>query len=136
MKTSLSESFADEVASFIREFRGLRAAFLRVRQILGLRLVPRRRKRPAQARDPHNRLSLVQDFDEGPVVDVMEIRRQIAGGDDVEVVVVAVDPVDAGAERLVTAVLVGNIADAEPEWHLGVPRDDGPGRVERAVDVP
>jgi hypothetical protein len=78
----------------------------------------------------------VQDFDEGPVVDVMEILRQLAGGDDVEVVVVPVDPVDAGAERLVTAAVVGNVADAEPEWNLGVPRDDGPGRVERAVDVP
>jgi hypothetical protein len=65
----------------------------------------------------------------------MEILRQIAGGDDVEVVVVAVNPVDPGAERLVTAVVVGYVADAQPERNLGVPGHDRARGVERAVDV-
>ena len=65
----------------------------------------------------------------------MEIRRQIAGGDGVEVVVVAVDPVDASAERLVAAGFVGDVADAEPERDLGMARDDRARGVERAVDV-
>ena len=65
----------------------------------------------------------------------MEIRRQIAGGDGVEVVVVAVNPVDAGAERLVASGLVSDVADAQPERNLGMPRDDRPRGVERAVDV-
>ena len=106
-----------------------------MRKIRRLRLVPRRRERPAQAGNLHYRLSLVADFDRRPVVDVKQILRQIAGGDGVEVVVVAVNPVDAGAERLVTAVVVGNVADAEPEWNLGMPGHDRARGVERAVDV-
>jgi hypothetical protein len=65
----------------------------------------------------------------------MERRRQIAGGDGVEVVVVAVNPVDAGAERFVASGIVGDVADADPERNLGVARDDGARRLERAVDV-
>jgi len=65
----------------------------------------------------------------------MEILRQIAGGDGVEVVVVAVNPVDAGAEGLVSTLFVGDVADAEPEGNLGVARDDGSRGVECAVDV-
>jgi hypothetical protein len=65
----------------------------------------------------------------------MKIRGQIAGGDGVEVVVVAVNPVDAGARGFVASLFVGDVADAEPERDLGMPRDDRPGRVERAVDV-
>jgi len=64
-----------------------------------------------------------------------EIRRQIAGLDRIEVVVVPVNPVHTGADRLVTAVVVGDVADAEPEWNLRMPRDDRPRSVERAVDV-
>ena len=65
----------------------------------------------------------------------MEIHRQIAGADGVEVVVVAVDPVDAGAERFVASLFVGDVADAQPERDFGMARDDRPRRVERAVDV-
>ena len=78
----------------------------------------------------------MEDLDEGPVVDVMQILRQIAGGYRVEVVVVAVDPVEACAERLVAAEIVRDVTDAQPEWNLGMPRNDGPRGVERAVDVP
>jgi hypothetical protein len=66
---------------------------------------------------------------------VMQILGQRAGRDRVEVVVVAVDPVDGRAERLVGASVRRDIADAQPEWNLGMRRDDRPGRVERAVDV-
>jgi hypothetical protein len=65
----------------------------------------------------------------------MEAVRKIARGDGVEVVVVAVDPVDRRAERFVTSVFVGDVADAQPERNLGMARDDRPGGVERAVDV-
>jgi hypothetical protein len=42
----------------------------------------------------------------------MKVRRQIAGGDGVEVVVVAVNPVDRRTERFVAPVFVGDVADA------------------------
>jgi hypothetical protein len=71
----------------------------------------------------------------GPVGYVMKVRREITRGDGVEVVVVAVDPVDRSAERFVTSLFVGDVADAEPERNLGMERDDRPGGVERAVDV-
>jgi hypothetical protein len=66
---------------------------------------------------------------------VTEIRGQLAGGDRVEVVVVAVNPVDGGTERFVAPGFVGDVADAEPERNVGMPRDDAARRVERAVDV-
>ena len=65
----------------------------------------------------------------------MQARRQIAGGDGVEVVVVAVNPVDGGAQRFVAPVVGGDVTDAEPERHLGMARDDGARGVERAVNV-
>jgi hypothetical protein len=65
----------------------------------------------------------------------MQVRRQIAGRDGVEVVVVAVYPVDTAAERLIAPGVVGDVADAEPDRNLGMARDDGPRRGERAVDV-
>jgi hypothetical protein len=65
----------------------------------------------------------------------MEIRRQIAGRDRVEVVVVAVDPVDGCAEWLIPSCVRRDVADAEPEGNLGMPRDDRSRGVERAVDV-
>jgi len=65
----------------------------------------------------------------------MEIHRQIAGGDRVEVVVVAVNPVEAGAEGLVASGRVSDIADAQPEGNVWMPRDDRPRGVERAVNV-
>jgi hypothetical protein len=46
-----------------------------------------------------------------------------------------VNPVDARAERFVPAVLVGDVAHAQPERNLGVARDDLSRRLERAVDV-
>jgi hypothetical protein len=77
----------------------------------------------------------VGDFDSRPVVDVKQVLRQVVGRDRVEVVVVAVDPVDAAAERLVGAGSVRDVADAEPERNLGVARDDGSRGVECAVNV-
>jgi hypothetical protein len=65
----------------------------------------------------------------------MEIVRQVAGRDRVEVVVVAVNPVNARAKRLVATVIVGDVADAEPEGNVRVTGDDGARSVERAVDV-
>jgi hypothetical protein len=65
----------------------------------------------------------------------MQIRRQISGGDSVEVVVIAVDPVDRRAERFIPSSFVSDIADAEPERDLGMALDDRARGVERAVDV-
>ena len=73
--------------------------------------------------------------DQSAIVDVMQIRRQIAGRDGVEVVVVAVDPVDRSAERLVAPVRVGDVADAEPEGDVGMARDDAARGGEIAVNV-
>jgi hypothetical protein len=65
----------------------------------------------------------------------MHILGQRAGRDRVEVVVVAVDPVDGRAERLVGASVRRDIADAQPERNVRVGSDDGARGVERAVDV-
>jgi hypothetical protein len=65
----------------------------------------------------------------------MQIGWQIAGRDRVEVVVVAVDPVDGPAKRLVPSSVGRDVADAQPERDLGMPRDDRSRGVERAVDV-
>jgi hypothetical protein len=65
----------------------------------------------------------------------MKIRWEISGGDGVEVVVVAVNPVDRRRERFVPSSFVGDVADAQPERNPGMARDDRPGGVERAVDV-
>ena len=122
--------FADEMASFVRKLGRPGAPFLGMRQISGARLVPRRREGSSEPGHAD-----AGDIDRGPVANVMEIRWQIAGGDGVEVVVVAVDPVDPCAERLVSAEFVGDVADAQPDRDLGMPPNDGARRVERAVDV-
>jgi hypothetical protein len=70
-----------------------------------------------------------------PIRNVMEIRREISRGDSVEVVVVAVDPVDGSADGFIPAGFVGDVADAQPERNLGMAGDDRPRRIERAVDV-
>jgi hypothetical protein len=75
------------------------------------------------------------ELDRRAVVDVMQICRQIAGRDRVEVVVVAVDPVNGRAERLVGAGGGRDVADAQPEWNLRMRRDDRARRVEGAVNV-
>jgi hypothetical protein len=65
----------------------------------------------------------------------MKIRREISRNDRVEVVVVAVDPVDGPAKRLVPSSVGRDVADTQPERDLGMPRDDRSRGVERAVDV-
>jgi hypothetical protein len=65
----------------------------------------------------------------------MEIGRQIARGDGVEVVVVAVNPVDRRADRFVASLFVGDVPDTKPERNGGMACDDVSRRVERTVDV-
>ncbi len=60
---------------------------------------------------------------------------QIAGRNRVEIVVVAVNPVNRCAERLVAARIIGDVADAQPEGNLGMARGDRARGVEGAVDV-
>jgi hypothetical protein len=131
---------ADEVSSLVGELGGLRAAFPRMRKIGGARLVPCRRERPAEPGNTHSHAAVGRvfrpgDFDGGAVGDVMKIRRQITGCDGVEVVVVAVNPVDRRGEGLVAAYVVGDVADAEPDRDFRMSPDDVARRVERAMDV-
>src|SRR4051812_46837026 len=65
----------------------------------------------------------------------MQVRRQIAGSDGVEVVVVAVDPVDRTAQRLVEPRVGGDVADAQPERHVRMARDNAASGQEIAVHV-
>jgi hypothetical protein len=65
----------------------------------------------------------------------MKVRRQVAGGNRVEVVVVAVNPVERGCEGLIAAGVGRDVADAQPERNLRVPLYDRPSGVERAVDI-
>ena len=127
--------FAHEVPTLVCELGGFRASLPGMRKIVGRRLVPGRSERSAEAGDLDHGLALVVDVDGRTVIDVEQVLRQIAGRDRVEVVVVPVNPVDARAERLVAAVLVGDVADAQPERDVGMRSDDGARRVERAVDV-
>ena len=125
----------NEMASFVCELGRLRAALLRMRKIGGTCLVPGRCERSAEGGDLNDWRTLVMDLDERPVVDMEEIRRQVAGRDGVEVVVVAVNPVDARAERFIRAGLGRDVADAQPERNVGMRSDDGACGVECAVDV-
>lgn len=65
----------------------------------------------------------------------MQILRQITGCDGIEVVVVAVNPVDARAERLVASGFIGDVTDTQPERNLWMARGDLSCGPERAVDV-
>ena len=125
----------NEMTTLVRELGRLGTPLLRMRKISGRRFVPRRRERSPEPRDLNDRLTFVRDLDERPVVDVDQILGQRARGDRVEVVVVAVNPVDRRAERVVRARLGRDVADAQPEGNLRMRRDDPARRVERAVDV-
>ena len=124
-----------EVAALIRQLGRFRAALLRMRQILGWRVVPGRRERSSEAGHPQDLACGRCHLDHGPVRNVSEIRRQIAGRDRVEVVVIAVNPVERGGERLIAARVGRDVADAQPERNLRVPPDNRPRGVERAVNV-
>jgi hypothetical protein len=132
--------FAHEVSSFVRQLGRFRAPLLRMREIAGGRLVPCGREGATEPRNPDgdSRAEALR-YDRCAVGDVMQVRRQISGRNGVEVVVVPVDPVDRGAERGIFKIrstrLVGDVADAQPEGNLGMPRDDTARRVERAVYV-
>ena len=65
----------------------------------------------------------------------MQIRREIARGDGVDIVVVAVDPVDRRADGFVESRISRQVPDREPERDLGMPRNDRLRGGERAVDV-
>jgi hypothetical protein len=107
-------------ARFVRELGRLRGALLRVRQIRGRVSYHVGANVPPE---PGDAAACGQVDLERPLR-CDEIRRQIARRDGVEVVVVAVNPVDRRAERLVAAVLVGDVADAQPERDVGMARDD------------
>jgi hypothetical protein len=71
----------------------------------------------------------------GAVRNVAQVWRQTAQGNRVEIVVVAVNPVDRRAERRVVAVFGGDVTNAEPAPDLGMRRDDAAGVGKGAVDV-
>jgi hypothetical protein len=72
---------------------------------------------------------------DGPVRKVVQIRREIARRDRVEVVVVPVNPVDGRAERFVASVFGREVADAQPERNVRMAGDDAPRVGKRAVDI-
>jgi hypothetical protein len=115
-----------------------------MRQRRRRRVVPGRREGAAETGDAQLRVTArrlrlrrwrERDLDQRGVLDVTQIGRQIARRDGVEVVVVAVNPVDGSAKRLITAVVGGDVANAQPEGNAGMPRDDVARRGEVAVDV-
>ena len=128
--------FAHEVPAFVCQLGRLRAPLFRMREVRRRSLVPRRSERAPEAGNRQDPASPIDgDADCTAVRNISETVGQVAGGDRVDVVIVAVNPVDTGAQRLVTAVFVGDVANAEPEGNVGVRRDDRPRRVEGAVDV-
>src|SRR5258708_9357180 len=136
--------FADEMPTLVVSdawaTRGLKTPGYGRRELRCAGVVPRRRKcspEPSHPQPiyPRGRAFRRGHLDQGPIRNVMEIRRQIAGRDRVEVVVVAVDPVDRRAKRLIPSCIGRDVPDAEPEGDLGMPRDDRSRGVERAVDV-
>jgi hypothetical protein len=132
---------AHEMTPFIREYSGFCRRFFWMRQRGRRCVVPRRREGAAESGDAEGdgrakALRYVERYiNRGAVWNVIEIRRQIAGRDRVEVIVVAVNPVDGDAERFVPSGIIGDVADAEPERNIGMPRDDAARGVERAVNV-
>jgi hypothetical protein len=121
----------DEMTTLIGQLGRLRTPLLRVRQLGCAALVPGRRERAPQAGDTQS-----IDLDRRPVWNVLKSWREIARRDRVEVVVVAVDPVDRRADGLVPPLGAGQVPDRKPPGDLGMPRDDRPRGLERAVDVP
>ena len=74
----------------------------------------------------------------GEVAQQRRLRGRATGdgiGDEVEVLVVALDPEEGAKGREVLAVVARDIADLDPEGHIRMSRHDGLDRVERPVDV-
>ena len=133
---TLLDFLAHEMAPLVGEHRGFRRPLPGMREVGCRRVVPSRGKRSAETQQLDNRLAgVIINLDDVRIADVIEIARQITRGNRVEVVVVAVNPVDIGAERFVAAVLVRDVADTEPERNIGMARDDRARGVELAVDV-
>jgi hypothetical protein len=65
----------------------------------------------------------------------VEVVGELTGRDCVEVVVVAVRPVERRTDRLVEAGVGGNVAYAQPQGNVRMLRDDVAGGGEVAVDV-
>ena len=132
-----ADLLADEVSAFVCELGRLHRVLLRVRQLRGARLVPRRRERASQAGDDEGltAVAVAEDLDRRPIRNMMQIRREIARGYGVEVVVVAVNPVDGRAGGFIAAICGRQVPYAQPERDLAVPLDDRSRGRECAVDV-
>lgn len=121
---------AHEMPAFVGELGGLCAALFWMGKVGRVGVVPRRRERAAESGNAN-----LSGADGGGIRDVVQIRRQIPGCDRVEVVVVAVNPVDRSAQGFVPAVLVGDVADAQPEGNVRMAGDNRARLGERAVNV-
>jgi len=121
---------ADEMSSSVRELGRFRRPLLRMWQLFRRHVVHRRRVRATKTRNTN-----AFDHRRRAVRDEMKVRRQIAAGDSIEVLVVALDPEEWCVERLVMSVAVGNIADTKPIVNLGMlPHDTADGH-EIAMDI-
>ena len=104
------------------------------RQGRGRRVVPTRRERASQRRH-----APAAHLMERAVAQVVQRRRgRTAGrrlGHDVEVLVVALDPVEGRGRREVLALVAGDVAHLQPERHVRVPAHDVLNGLELAVDV-
>src|SRR3990167_5673957 len=73
------------------------------------------------------------------VPQVVQLRRGRAAGqrlrDDVEILVVALDPVERRGRIEILAVVARHVPDRHPQRYVGVPRHDRAHRVERTVNV-
>ena len=100
------------------------------------------RQRGSRGLEPRWRECATETGDAPPPPDhravgkVMQAGRQIAGSDRVEVIVVAVDPKDRSAERLVVPASLAMSPTHSQGGNLGMALDKAPGVGERAVKSP
>ncbi len=97
-------------------------------------LVPRRRERPSQ---PGERQTV--RLHGNTVGDVVQVRQRTAAGrlrgHEIEVFVVAFDPVERRARMRILAIFGRKVAGANPERDLGMTRHDAIERIEVAVKI-
>jgi hypothetical protein len=65
----------------------------------------------------------------------MKTGGQVARRDEVEILVIALDPVDRRREGFVPSGCIGYVADAQPERDVRMPSDDPACLLESPVDV-
>ena len=99
------------------------------------RVVPARRERAAERGDAPRPDQVRPAVAADSAASARAAARRSRAGEHVEVLVVALDEVERRDRREILAVVARDVADADPQRHVGVPLHDDLNRLELAVDV-